>query len=104
MTRRRLCDPKVSTELSETELSSIIIIIITLLLLTIFLLVVELCLRKLHIEGDDEGTSDVDVVKVGQTFSFLPHASARFGDLVSHYVDLSINGRYRKTVQSQTAL
>lgn len=54
-----------------------------------------MCLRKLHVEGDDEGTSDVDVVKVGQTFSFLPHSSSGFGDLVSHYVDLS--GRERRS-------
>lgn len=56
--------------------------------LTVFLLVVELRLWELYIEGDDEGTSDVVVVKVWQALAFLPHPSSRLGDLVSHDVDL----------------
>lgn len=56
--------------------------------LTVSLLLVQLRLRELHIEGDDEGTSDVVVVKVGQALAFLPHPSSGLGDLVSDDVDL----------------
>ena len=57
-------------------------------LLTLLLILIQLRLGELHVEADDQGTSDVDVVDVGQTFSFLPQPSARLGDLVSHDMDL----------------
>lgn len=63
--------------------------------LTILLLFIQLGLRELHIEGDDERTTDIDVVKVWQPLSFLPHTSTRLGDLVSDYVDLRVNDRQR---------
>lgn len=58
-------------------------------LLTIFLLFIELCLWEFHIKCDNEGTSDVIVVKVWQALAFLPHPGSRLGDLISHNMDLS---------------
>lgn len=56
--------------------------------LTVLLLIIELSLREVHVEGDDEGAADVDVVKVGQALSLLPHPGPRPGDLVPHDMDL----------------
>lgn len=57
-------------------------------LLTIFLLFIELCPGEFHIKRDNQGTSDIIVVKVWQTFTFLPHPSSRLGDFIPHNVDL----------------
>lgn len=57
-------------------------------LLTNFLLFIELCLWEFHIKCDNEGTSDVIVVKVWQALAFLPHPGSRLGDLISHNMDL----------------
>lgn len=61
--------------------------------LTVLLLVVELRLREVHVKGDDERTADVDVVKVWEALSFLPHSGAGPGDLVSQNMDLFDSGR-----------
>lgn len=65
--------------------------------LTILLLFIELSLREVHVKGDDEGTADVDVVKVWQALSFLPHSGPRLCDLISQYVDLFDSGHMKVT-------
>lgn len=69
-------------------------------MLTILLLFIKLCLRKVHIKCDDEGTSDVYVVKVWQALAFLPHSSTRLGDLISHYMDLPGKNRCNQSIHS----
>lgn len=60
------------------------------------LLACQLLPGELHVKGDDQGAFDVVVVKVWETFSFLPELGPRLRNFISSNVNLETKGHFRR--------